>query len=93
VVAERLPEVSLGLMADDDAPEVRRIVAERMNPADAVILLNDTDWVVRYTAVQRVAPDALSSLIDDPEPDVRAAVLERLNSLKPVVHRNEQPDA
>jgi len=56
VVAERLPEVSLGLMAHDDAPEVRRIVAERMSSEDAVTLLNDPDWVVRYTVAQLVAP-------------------------------------
>lgn len=47
MVAERLPEVSLGLMAHDDAPEVRRIIAERMSLEDAVTLLNDRDWVVR----------------------------------------------
>jgi len=65
-------------MAHDDAPEIRRIIAERMSPADAVMLLNDPDWVVRYTAVQRVAPEELSSLLDDPDPDVRTAVRERL---------------
>ena len=51
-----------------------------MSPEDAVTLLNDSDWVVRYTAVQRVPPEALDCLLDDPEPDVRAAVRERLNS-------------
>ena len=49
-----------------------------MSPADAVTLLNDRDWVVRYTAVQRVAPEALVCLFNDPEPDVRTAVRERL---------------
>jgi HEAT repeat protein len=51
-----------------------------MSPEDAVTLLTDPDWVVRYTAVQRVAPDALVCLLDDPEPDVRAAVQERLSN-------------
>ena len=58
----------------------RRIIAERMSPADAVTLLNDRDWVVRYTVVQRVAPEALGCMLDDPEPDVRAAAQERLTS-------------
>ncbi len=51
-----------------------------MNPDDAVIMLNDADWVVRYTAAQRVAPEALACLLDDPEPDVRAVVQERLTN-------------
>ena len=54
-VAERLPDVSLALMAHDEATEVRRIIAESIDPEEAVALLNDPDWVVRYTAVQRVA--------------------------------------
>jgi hypothetical protein len=49
-----------------------------MSPTDAVILLNDPDWVVRYTAVQRVEPEALTGLVNDPEPDVREAVLKRI---------------
>ena len=46
-----------------------------------VIMLNDADWVVRYTAAQRVAAEALACLLDDPEPDVRAVVQERLTRL------------
>jgi len=30
------------------------------------MLLNDRDWVVRYTAVQRVPAEALACLLDDP---------------------------
>ena len=63
-----------------------------MNPEDAVILLNDRDWVVRYTAVQRVAPEALACLLDDPEPDVRAAVRERLTSHTQDADGNEKPE-
>lgn len=48
-VAERLLEVSLGLMINDSSPNVRRIVAERMSADDAVLLLHDCDWVVRYS--------------------------------------------
>jgi hypothetical protein len=44
------------------------------------MLLNDPDWVVRYTVVQRAAPTSLACLLNDTEPDVRAAVLERLAS-------------
>jgi HEAT repeat protein len=80
-------------MAHDDAPEVRRIIAERMSPEDAVALLTDPDWVVRYTAVQRVAPEALINLLDDPEPDVRAAVQERLISHANQAHGNKKPEA
>jgi hypothetical protein len=80
-------------MAFDEAPDIRRIVAERMNPEDAVTLLNDTDWVVRYTAVQRVAPEALSGLLNDPEPDVRSAVRERLASHCSGLYGNEKPEA
>jgi hypothetical protein len=64
-----------------------------MSPSDAVTLLNDPDWVVRYTAVQRVAPEALMCMIDDPEPDVRAAVHERLNMHSQEPHGNNKPEA
>jgi hypothetical protein len=57
------------------------------------MLLNDRDWVVRYTAVQRVAPEALGCLLDDPEPDVRAAVRERLTSHSQEADGNEKPEA
>lgn len=86
-----MPKVSLGLMAHDSASEVRRIIAERMNPDDAVIMLNDSDWVVRYTAAQRVAPEALACLLDDPEPDVRTIAQERLTNYSQRADGNEKP--
>jgi hypothetical protein len=78
-------------MARDDAPEVRRIIAERMSPADAVTLLNDCDWMVRYAAVQRVPTEALACLLGDPEPDVRAAVRERLTNHSHRSDGNDKP--
>jgi hypothetical protein len=53
-------------------------------------MLNDADWVVRYTAAQRVAPEALTCLLDDPEPDVRAVAQDRLNLHS---HNTEKPGA
>jgi hypothetical protein len=79
-VAERLPEVSLGLMAVDPAPDVRRIVAERMSAEDAEVLLQDSDWVVRYTVALKVAPDKLINLLEDPEPDVSAVARQRFQA-------------
>jgi hypothetical protein len=80
MVARRLPEVSLGLMAHDNEAEVRRIVAERMSGEDVVVMLGDKDWLVRYTAVQKASLEAIASLSDDPEPDVRAIVHDRLKA-------------
>jgi hypothetical protein len=55
-------------------------VAERMSGEDASVLINDSDWVVRYTAAQKVAPDNLTKLLDDPEPDVRDMARQRLQA-------------
>jgi hypothetical protein len=64
-----------------------------MSPDDTVIMLNDPDWVVRYKAAQRVAPEALACLCNDPEPDVRAVVQERLNQHSQNTPRNKKPGA
>jgi hypothetical protein len=50
-----------------------------MPSEDAVLLLHDSDWLVRYTAALKVDPDQLSSLLDDPEPDVRELARQRFN--------------
>ena len=54
-----------------------------MSPENAVTLLNDSDWVVRYIAAQRAPTETLPCLLDDPEPDVRAVVTARLSSTAP----------
>ena len=64
-VAERLPEVSLGLMKNDKAPEVRRIIAQRIADDEAIEFLNDEDWIVRYTAARHVPIYALDILLTD----------------------------
>lgn len=52
-----------------------------MSPEDVAILINDEDWVVRYTVALNVEPKSLHLLANDPEPDVREAVQQRLNSI------------
>ena len=83
MVAARLPEVSLGLMKDDPAPEVRRIIAKRIADDEAVDFLQDEDWLVRYTAAQHVPTEALASVLTDDEPDVRTLAEHRLSIKHP----------
>lgn len=42
------------------------------------MMLNDSDWVVRFYAAQRAPLSALKALLNDPEPDVVAVAKERL---------------
>ena len=78
MVAKRLPEESLGLMAMDPEPEVRRIVASRMTGDSVKPLLEDSDWTVRLAAVMNAPIGLLEELADDADPEVREAVQERL---------------
>jgi hypothetical protein len=76
-VARRLPAESLGLMAQDPEPEVRRIVASRLAGEDLLELLHDPDWTVRLAAVENAALDALRRLVET-DPEVQRAIGERL---------------
>jgi hypothetical protein len=67
-------------MVYDEAAEIRRIVAERIDSEEAVSLLTDSDWLVRYIVAEKVPLTALHCLVDDPEPDVRSIVQQRLVS-------------
>ena len=66
-------------MKNDCAPEIRRIVASRISDEEAVELLEDDDWLVRYTAAQHAPAAALAPLLADTEPDVRGIAEQRLN--------------
>ena len=77
-VAARLPAFALARLIADPEPEVRRIVAARALPQDALLLLEDEDWLVRLAAVRRAPLETIRCRLDDPEPDVRRAVRERL---------------
>jgi hypothetical protein len=67
-------------MINDDAPEVRRIIAERLPASDLAVLRGDHDWLVRYAVAERIAITDLGCLLNDPEPDVQAIARERLNA-------------
>ena len=84
MVAERIPEVSLGLMMYDPEAEVRRVVAERIDPNEAINMLDDHDWNVRLFAAMRVPAEVLEKLRDDPDQEVREVVSQRLEQLKMV---------
>jgi HEAT repeat protein len=73
-----LPAFALTRLLADPEPEVRRIVAARALPHDALLLLADEDWLVRLAAVQRAPFHAIRACLSDPEPDVRRAAWERL---------------
>lgn len=66
-------------MVNDEDPEVRRIVAARMLPDEAVKLLADPDWLVRLEVARRAPLATLEKLAHDPEQEVRDVVLDRLN--------------
>ena len=67
-------------MVNDISPAVRRIVAERMSPEDVALLIDDEDWLVRYTVALKVELASLKKLVNDPEADVREVAQQRLNS-------------
>jgi HEAT repeat protein len=73
-----LPAFALTRLLADPEPEVRRIVAARALPHDALQLLADEDWLVRLAAVQRAPLDAIRDCLADPESEVRRAAWERL---------------
>jgi hypothetical protein len=77
-VAARLPAFALSRLLADPEPEVRRIVAARALPHDALLLLEDEDWLVRLAAVQRAPLETIRCRLADPEAEVRRAVWERL---------------
>jgi hypothetical protein len=75
-------------MVNDSSDEVRRIVAERLNADEAIVMLNDEDWMVRYTVAQKVDPLTLKALLNDPEPDVRELASARFHSYQGNKHHD-----
>ena len=73
---------ALWRLADDPAPRVRRLVAERAPQPLLHHLATDADWSVRWEVAQRLCPqaqgDTLRRLAEDPDPEVRAMAAERL---------------
>ncbi|MDT4880096.1 hypothetical protein FQZ97_1158220 [compost metagenome] len=76
-VAQRLEMPALLQLLDDPAPEVRRVVAERLPVALLPRMARDPDWRVRWELVQRADPATLAALCDDEDPEVRRSARER----------------
>ena len=76
-MAERIPTVSLGLMANDPETYIRRIIAQRINSDDLELLGKDSGWTVRYEVAKRASPALLQQMIDDVEEEVRLIARQR----------------
>ena len=63
-----------------------RPVAERLPPALLESLVNDPDWLVRWTVAGRASGALLARLLTDEEADVRAQAAQRLADLQEVRH-------
>jgi hypothetical protein len=74
IAAQHAPLEALRALELDEDEVVRRIVAERVLPADAVKMLHDEDWVVQLHAAEHAPLESIAELVDDAEPDVRTAV-------------------
>ncbi|WP_228287857.1 sister chromatid cohesion protein PDS5 [Thiothrix subterranea] len=68
-------------MLHDIEPEIRRIVAERIQPEALSALLDDPDWGVRLQAAERATRGMLEILEHDTDPDVKEVARQRLREM------------
>jgi HEAT repeat protein len=85
-VAQRVEMPALWRMAQDRAPEVRRVAAERVPTGLLPSLAHDSDWLVRWHVASRAGVDLLRKLVDDEDSEVRERARERLETLEGAHH-------
>jgi len=68
---------ALWRLVEDPAPEVRRLVAQRLPAPLLTSLATDADWLVRWEAAGRAIGHVLEGLARDAEPEVRERALAR----------------
>jgi hypothetical protein len=65
-------------MVNDPEVQIRRIVVQRMEIDDLVMMSQDVDWTVRYEVALRANSALLEKLLNDSDEEVRDIAQQRL---------------
>lgn len=73
------PLATLGELATDRSPKVRRAVAGNPSAPVEVLdsLVNDEKWAVRFAVAENPSPDAMRLAVEASDPDVRGRAAQR----------------
>jgi hypothetical protein len=65
-------------MVNDPEVQIRRIVVQRMEIDDLIMMSQDVDWTVRYEVALRANSALLEKLLNDSDEEVRDIAQQRL---------------